>query len=496
MTTDTAHPGRQKTASQVVLDDLPPHDAGLERALLSCCLLDPTTIAPALALGIGEKAFYREAHRRIFRAIDAQHRAGRPTDLVSVTDRLREGGDLDEVGGASFVTSLVDEIPTAGLWQHYARRLLDLQERRRIIEDGTELVRVAQNAEHYPIEDVEARLAVLGERILSRNGAGSTTLEILDVERLYSLDDTQGEYDVAPLIRRAGVNLVVGDSDTYKTWLAMALSRDLAAGHAFLDGFAVASSRRVLFIELEMHARAVKKRFQMLGIDPGLSIEVVCTALFSFDDPANRRWLLGQDAEVVFIDSLIRTHARDENVAGSTAALYREAFRPLLDQGKTLVLVHHTKKPAPGGSNEPAHLIRGTTDLRALADSVLFLKRLDRRSVLVRHDKNRFGPAAETFVLGFEADESMARFVHEGAATVALDKVTAAKEAIVAEIGATALRTADLMARLKTTFSPRTIGRALKVLKDEGIVSPSKSGRSTFWCLDTTSAKEVADVWQ
>lgn len=495
MTTDTAQPRRQKTASQVILDELPPHDDGQERAFLNCFLLDATTIEPALALGIGEKTFYHEAHRRIFGAIVAQRQGG-PVNIITVTDRLREQGDLDEVGGAAYVTALLNEIPTAANWEYYARRLLDLERRRHIIEDGTDLVRAAQNVDENPIEVVEARLVALGERILSRNGAASSTLEVLDVQDLYSLEDAQGGYDVAPIVRRAGVNLIVGDSDTYKTWLAMVLSRDLAAGRAFLERFAVLSSRRVLFLEMEMHPGDVKARFQMLGIEPGLPIQVVCTALFSFDDPAHRRWLLAQEAEVVIVDSLIRTHARDENVSGSTAALYREAFRPLLDQGKTLIFAHHTKKPAPGGSTEPAHLIRGTTDLRALADSVLFLKRLDRRSVLVRHDKNRFGPAAESFVVGFDAVEGTMRLTHEGPVTVALDKVTAAKEAIVAEIGATALRRADLMARLKATFSERTINRALADLKADKVVSTTKAGRNAYLCLDTTSAKAVADVWQ
>jgi len=112
-------------------DRLIPHDEAAEQAVLGALLIDPTArteIADLLPCG---KPFMRDAHGMIFDAICAV-----PTvDLVTVSSELQRRGQLDEVGGASYLTRLILETPTSVHARHYAtiverhwqlRRLLEL----------------------------------------------------------------------------------------------------------------------------------------------------------------------------------------------------------------------------------------------------------------------------------------------------------------------------------------------------------------------------------
>src|SRR3989304_5693871 len=97
----------------------PPHHRAVEQALLGGIMLAVADNDAALLVsvleGVSEEAFYSEAHQKIFRAISALHARAQLPDLLSVTDCLRQYDELDAVGGAAYVTSLLDATPTSAL---------------------------------------------------------------------------------------------------------------------------------------------------------------------------------------------------------------------------------------------------------------------------------------------------------------------------------------------------------------------------------------------
>lgn len=112
-----------------------------ERALLGAVLVKNGLLATARGLNVEDFGF--PSHRRIYRAILAL--AGDGADIVSVTNHLQQGGELEAVGGAPFVSGLISGIPRLSSVAHYAAIVKDNSERRRVIE-GCALVRAIAEA--------------------------------------------------------------------------------------------------------------------------------------------------------------------------------------------------------------------------------------------------------------------------------------------------------------------------------------------------------------
>src|SRR3990172_13145656 len=94
------------------LERVPPQNLDAEQGVLGSMLLERDAIARAVEQ-LRAEDFYRDAHRRIFDAVVDLFERGEPVDLITVTERLRARGQLEDVGGAGYVTSLLDGVPTA-----------------------------------------------------------------------------------------------------------------------------------------------------------------------------------------------------------------------------------------------------------------------------------------------------------------------------------------------------------------------------------------------
>ncbi len=92
------------------LKKTPPHSMEAEKTVLGGILVNNKNLNVVLSIVIPED-FYKEAHRTILGKIIALVDKNLPADLLSVTEELQKSGHLDEVGGATFVSSLMDGVP-------------------------------------------------------------------------------------------------------------------------------------------------------------------------------------------------------------------------------------------------------------------------------------------------------------------------------------------------------------------------------------------------
>ena len=109
-----------------------PHDPEAERAVLGALLLDPASMLHVAELLQGDE-FYLEGHRIVYSACVRLQERGEAADLVTVTNHLREQGQLERVGGASYLASLVDELPDVANVVHYAGIIHDKALKRRLM---------------------------------------------------------------------------------------------------------------------------------------------------------------------------------------------------------------------------------------------------------------------------------------------------------------------------------------------------------------------------
>ncbi len=121
-------------------DRRPPWSEDAERAVLAAMLLSADAIVAAAEL-VTEDMFYREGHRRLFRAMMAVHNAGAVVDPLTLANELDQRGDLTGAGGKDYIAGLLDEVPTAANVEHHCRIVREKALRRRLIETATSLVR-------------------------------------------------------------------------------------------------------------------------------------------------------------------------------------------------------------------------------------------------------------------------------------------------------------------------------------------------------------------
>ena len=95
-----------------------PHNIDAEKALLGAILLKPDAMHD-VSVTIFPESFYASKHSAIFEAIYQIFIKGDPIDIVSVTSKLSAANALERVGGASYITELIETVPAAGNAMYY-----------------------------------------------------------------------------------------------------------------------------------------------------------------------------------------------------------------------------------------------------------------------------------------------------------------------------------------------------------------------------------------
>jgi replicative DNA helicase len=145
---------------------VPPHSIAAEESVLGGILLDNNALDRAVELIVPED-FYREAHRKIMRAILDLNERHEPVDLVTLADALRGRNELQDVGGASYLAELAERVPTAANVAHYARIVKDKAILRALIQTTTEIAmrsyEAQANVESF-LDEAEHQIFTLSER--------------------------------------------------------------------------------------------------------------------------------------------------------------------------------------------------------------------------------------------------------------------------------------------------------------------------------------------
>lgn len=111
---------------------VPPHSEDAEKSLLGAIMLSREAVMMAVETLVPDD-FYSSVHRAIFSAMCALYAAGRPVDLVTMTEELNRTGRMEGIGGLPYLTSLSRSMPSAANAQAYARIVEEKSVLRRMI---------------------------------------------------------------------------------------------------------------------------------------------------------------------------------------------------------------------------------------------------------------------------------------------------------------------------------------------------------------------------
>ena len=131
---------------------MPPQNLEAEQSVLGSVLLDNETYAAIEGIVRGDH-FYKESHRKIFRAMERLFARHEPMDLVTLTEELRQTGELEGVGSVPYLIGLADSVPTAAYAENYARIVVEKATLRDLIAASGSIMQTAYD-QAMPLEQV------------------------------------------------------------------------------------------------------------------------------------------------------------------------------------------------------------------------------------------------------------------------------------------------------------------------------------------------------
>ncbi|MBI1975657.1 MAG: replicative DNA helicase [Candidatus Vogelbacteria bacterium] len=149
---------------------LPPQDIDAERALLGSVMLSPRMVHDIIDI-VGPDSFYAEKHRMIYAAMFDLFSRGEPIDLISLSNRLREKKQLDQIGGSSYLSELTATIPTASNIGYYAELIRKKHLKRNLIEAAEHISTLGYDGN----DDIEELIDKAEKRVFDLGNIGSSS---------------------------------------------------------------------------------------------------------------------------------------------------------------------------------------------------------------------------------------------------------------------------------------------------------------------------------
>ena len=111
---------------------VPPHDLEIEVSTLGALMIDNDAIIKVADILVS-KDFYRPQHQDIYKVMMELFDKHEPIDILSVTAKLKKKKLLKKIGGAGYLTDLINSVPTAAHIEHYAKIVKENSIRRSLL---------------------------------------------------------------------------------------------------------------------------------------------------------------------------------------------------------------------------------------------------------------------------------------------------------------------------------------------------------------------------
>ena len=125
---------------------LQPQAIELEEAILGACMLESEAIGVVISI-LTPETFYKSANVIIYGAITELYKSSNPIDILTVCQKLKSLGKLEEVGGSYYVSSLTNRIASSSNIEYHARIIVQYYLKRRLIEIGQHSIKEAYDME-------------------------------------------------------------------------------------------------------------------------------------------------------------------------------------------------------------------------------------------------------------------------------------------------------------------------------------------------------------
>ncbi|MBI5665179.1 MAG: replicative DNA helicase [Nitrospirae bacterium] len=168
-------------------DRLPPQNIEAEQSVLGAVLLENEAIAVVIEqLQPGD--FYKDSHKKIFVVMLELYEKNEPIDLITVTEILSRKEQLEEIGGASYLSSIVNLVPTSANARYHAKIVKEKAVLRNLIVTATEIITESYDTEqdvHELLDKAESKIFNISEKAIRQTyvhikSVVKDTIELVD----------------------------------------------------------------------------------------------------------------------------------------------------------------------------------------------------------------------------------------------------------------------------------------------------------------------------
>ncbi|TSC65492.1 MAG: Replicative DNA helicase, partial [Candidatus Berkelbacteria bacterium Gr01-1014_85] len=173
---------------------IPPQSHEAEQSVLGSILIDQESIARVADI-VSPEDYYHEAHRQIYQAMVNLFEHRSPIDLVTVSEELEKTKHFESVGGATYLTNLVNSVPSASNVEHYAAIVGQKATLRRLIQASTKIGELGFDEEldiAKVLDNAEQSLFAVSQRSLKQNFVAIKDILAESFERIDELHKNKG----------------------------------------------------------------------------------------------------------------------------------------------------------------------------------------------------------------------------------------------------------------------------------------------------------------
>ncbi len=301
---------------------IPPQNIDAELSLLGSILIEDDVLT-LIADKITNNDFYEKRHGTIYGAMLRLYEQHKPVDLLTLSSALKDSGELENVGGSSYLTELTNAVPTAAHAEHYADIVAEKATRRKLIKASEDIVNLSFSdgvtTVQEILEEAEKRLFSVSQRTTKQDLVSIEQILAEGFDRLDELHKNKG--------RLRGVRTGWNDLDNKTAGLQRSDLIILAARPAMgkttfvgnlVQNVATIEKQPVLFFSLEMSKDQLVDR--MLAAESGVDAWNIRTGNLTDEDFEKLGAAMGELSEApIYIDDTpgitvleMRTKARRE----------------------------------------------------------------------------------------------------------------------------------------------------------------------------------------
>jgi hypothetical protein len=376
-----------------------PQSTDAEKAVLSAIIQTGNKLMYVAERKIGATGFFHAGHKLIWDSLRSLHMDNEPIDMVTITERLNEFGDLEKAGGAHYLADLGTSSIAIGNFEHY----LNIVREKKLAREILDVAKTLQDEAIQPDVDPRTLLAAAKEHIetLDRRDVDDNT-ESYDFQSLADMEIKDDPNCVLGYrwLCKGGSCLFVGQSGIGKSSLAAQASMRWALG---LDLWGVTPNKnrplKSLFIQAENDKGDLAEMIQ--GVLRGYPRpddmsekelrDLLQERVHFHRDAVNtgsdfarnaQRLIEKHQPDLVWVDPLLSYAGDDISNQRVASQFLRNTLNPIaLDTGIIWMLLHHTGKPstdpkakAHWNENDFAYAAFGSSELVNWARAVNVLR--------------------------------------------------------------------------------------------------------------------------